>query len=343
MSTQGYGDHPTIYQSLSDMELYAMYRRETWLPLDETHRQHLLQETVNRAAAQNGELGSCRVVFADLAPGVAGEQSGSEIRVSREMYALDQRSGTYGGRTVTRTLESSNLDALTTVLHEDQHAYQNQIIRGEIPAPDEALRQEYTANNYDMVLLRGQDGSVQPGYTYLRGSTPGETGYLMYYFQSTERDAHRFSEEKTVWIMSELEQRFGTEPSFQAYRQDLAVNGYDATMERGRELFQNENVEQEVNQSLMNHYYGTDKPVSPQIENLVSLEMAKTYNDLHQAAAQQLQSGQGAETAAQTAAPALAETASEAAPALAEAASETAPEIDTGVDLSGDSLDGGLE
>lgn len=319
MSAAGYGEHPTIYHALSDMDMYAMYRRETWLALDETHRQQLLQETVNRAAEQNGELGSCRVVFADLEPGVAGEQSGSEIRVSREMFALDQRTVTYGDRTITRTLGASNLDALTTVLHEDQHAYQNQIIRGEIPAPDEALRQEYTANNFDLVTLPGADGTVQPGYTYLQGSTPGETGYLMYYLQSTERDAHRFSEEKTAWVISELEQRYGTEPSFEEYRRDLAVNGFDATMARAREVLQNENAEREVNQSLMNHYYGTEKPVSPQIESLVSQEMAETYQSLHPDTGQSLQSPQE------------------------ETAPETGPEPEIESGLSDESLEAGLE
>lgn len=321
MSGSGYGSHPTIYGPLGDSELYALYRRETWLTLDEQHRQQLLQETVNRAALENGELGSCRVIFEDLEPGVAGRQSGSVIGVSRDMFVRDQRTVTYGDQTIVRPMEASNLEALTTVLHEDQHAYQNQIIRGEVPPPDAALLREYTANDFREISVVGTDGADRSGYTYLQGSTPGEAGYLLYYLQSTERDAHRFSEEKTARIMSELEERWGTEPSFGEYRRDLEVNGFDATMQRAREFFQNENVERDVNQSLMNHYYGTDEPVSPQIESLVSLEMEATYDHIHPSAS--LDQEQPAEEVSQTDAPSA--------------------EIESDGALSEESLDGGLE
>ena len=271
-----YGSHPTIYGGLSDLELYRMYRWDSWHRLDEDHRQQLLQETVNRAALQNGEKGSCRVVFADLDSSVAGAQSGQTITVNRSLYADDLRMTAKNGVLQSETKIGNNMDALTTVLHEDQHAYQNQIIDGTVPAPDPALRAEYAANNFNHVTITEPDGSERRGLTYIQGHD-SQFGYSLYYLQSTERDAHRFSEERTVQIMDMLEQDGGNEPSFDEYRKELAANGYAAAVEHAQELFGNDAVEQEVNQSLMNHVYGSDEAVTPEIDRLVEHEMIATY------------------------------------------------------------------
>lgn len=276
-----YGQHPTIYGSLSDGKLYALYRWETWSGLDEVHREQLLQETVNRAAASNGENGSCRVVFDDLKEHVAGQQAGNTIRVNRAFYARDVRMTAKNGELVPEIRLSNGLEALTTVLHEDQHAYQNQIVDGTIPAPSPELRQEYASNNFATVLVTTPDGNTRWGSTYIQGNTKFY-GYYLYYMQSTERDAHRFSEERAMEIMNQLEREYGTEPSFEAFRREIEANGYEATMEAAKELFANEQVEQEVNQSLINHTFGTDGEVSPEVESLVSEELASTYDELYQ-------------------------------------------------------------
>ena len=271
-----YGYHPTLYSGMEDMALYAMFRQESWSQLEEGSRQQLLQEAVNRAAAENGEKGSCRVEFADLAPNVAGEQGGGVIYLNREMYVNDQRAVSYGGRLITMTDPASNLEALNTVLHEDQHAYQCQLLDGTIQPKDPAQAQEYAANDFTTVPLPQPDGSVRLGSTYMQGVTP-VTGRYLYYFQSTERDAHLVAEQKTLAIIGALEARYGTEPSFQAYRQEVAANGYQAVLAEAQRLFNNPAVEREINQSLMNHYYGASEPVAPQVESVVQAEMAASY------------------------------------------------------------------
>ncbi len=275
-----YGSHPTIYGSLSDGELYALYRWETWSTLDEAHRQQLLQETVNRSAVQNGEKGSCEVVFADLGPGVAGEQSGSTIRVNRDFYATDTRMTAKNGQLCTETKQGNNMDALVTVLHEDQHAYQNQVIDGTIPAPDPSLQREYAANDFNTVNVAMPDGTTAPGATYIQGND-GEFGYYLYYAQSTERDAHRISEERATRIMEALEREYGTEPSFQAFRQEIEANGFEATMADMKETFGSDTVEHDVNASLMNRVYGTNDRVDPEVDRLVAKEIMETYRSVH--------------------------------------------------------------
>ena len=271
-----YGYHPTVYGGMEDLELYAQFRQERWSELEEASRQQLLQEVVNRAARENGEKGSCLVAFSDLGPGVAGEQGGGVIYLNRDMYVRDQRAVMYKGKLYVRPYPSSNLGALNTALHEDQHAYQAQLLDGTIQSGDPALVREYAANDFTPVALPQPDGSVKLGSTYLLGETE-LTGRYLYYFQSTERDAHRTAEQKTVAVMEALEAKYGTEESFQEYRLELAANGYETMLAEAQQLFANPAAEREINQSLMNHCYNEQKPVDPRIETVMQAEMEASY------------------------------------------------------------------
>lgn len=280
-ATGSYGDHPTKYADQNDLDFYANFRQETWSQLDESGRQELLQEAVNRSAAQHGELGSCKVVFADLKPGTCGVQSGDTIKLNREMYVNDRQVRVVNGEEMYQPLADSNMRALTTVFHEDEHAYQNQVTAGLIPAEDAEAARQYASNDFTNVILMDESGDIKVGNTYLQGlsETPDHnTGYILYYLQSSERDAHKFSEEKTAAIMNALEEKFGSELSFEAYKIELEANGYDSTLTYAQELTQIPDIEQEINKSLMNHYYGTNEPVNPYVEALVQKEMILSHD-----------------------------------------------------------------
>lgn len=276
MNSTGYGDHPTIYGGVSDSQLYGMYRGPVWSGLDESHRQQLLQETVNRAAAAQGQNGACRVVFADLEDGVYGAQSGSVIRLNREMFVIDTeiRQTSYGEMRV--PLADSNMTALETALHENEHAWQNQCIRGEITG-DPALTAQYRSNDFTTSSVTAPDGSARYGSQYMYG----DTGYFLYYFQSTERDAHKFSQERAVAIMESVEREHGTDPSFAEYRARLAQSGYEATLQKANSIYGTNDFERSVNHSLMNHYYHTNLPVEPGIDDAVKNDMIRTYEEMH--------------------------------------------------------------
>ena len=279
MSASGpYGYHPTSYAGLTDEAFYDNFRYEAWSKLDEAGRQELLQEAVNRSAAAHGELGSCKVIFDDLGPTTAGVQSGDTIRLNREMYVNERQQVQYKGNTYTHPVGGANMRALTTALHEDEHAYQNQVTAGLIPAKDAMAANEYASNDFTNVVVQDANGNPRVGNTYLRGETPGPTGYVLYYFQSSERDAHKFSEEKASAIMADLQARHGLEPSFMSFRSELESNGYAATLDYAQKLTGEANVEGEINKSLMNHYYGTNMPVEPRIEALVSNEMILSHD-----------------------------------------------------------------
>lgn len=279
---------PTRYNNWSEGALYSCFRGDVWRDLDEGARLDLLQEVANRSAKQSGQSAACRVIFAQLEPTSAGEQRGDLICLNREMFVNDRQTAMYQGTAIYHPLPDANLRALETVLHENQHAWQNQVIRGEIPGVDPTLRREYSSNNFQTVSLTQADGTPRTGSTYLRGCISGEDGYYLYYFQSTERDAHRISEDQTVSIMNELAAQYGDEPSFEAFRETIALEGYEATFAGAQERFGISDLEAQINRSLMNHVYGTQFPIDPDVEAMVQWEMALSYDALDNRQAEEI-------------------------------------------------------
>lgn len=274
-----YGTHPTIFSNFTNDSLFSMYRSEKWSQLDEYFRRELLQETVNRSARLNGELGACQVVFEDLGPSTAGSQGNGIIKLDRTRFVNDMGHAVYGGQVFEVPLEDANLQALETVLHEDIHAWQNQIVDGTIPSPDQNLLNEYAANDFDISFVTLADGTMDAGQQCLRGET-ANGGYYLYYLQSTERDAHRYSEQRTMQILNQLEQKYGPDPSFEAYRLNVQTNGYEATLSQARLYFGTEAVEQDINTTLKNQFYQTSEPVSsPLVENAVKQEMVLSLQE----------------------------------------------------------------
>lgn len=278
-----YGIHPTRYGNLSDEKLYSMYRSSVYGKLNENEKLDLLQETVNRDALERGEVGAPRVEFAELSAQVSGNAAGGVIQVNYDMAVNGRQSFEYNGQTIVHTMDDHNIQALNTVLHENVHCYQDQILDGTIAAPDPGLAVQYQANSFTSSAVL-QDGSYRMGSHYLTGESPGG-GYYMYYFQATERDAFRMAEAKTAGILQGLTDKYGPEPSFEAYAKGMEANGYAATEQRAIQLFDNPNFERDLNQVLQNQYFGTNFPVDPGTEKAVKGEMTATYHSVQAQAA----------------------------------------------------------
>lgn len=269
-----YGTHPTRYGSLSNNDLYAMYRGSVYSNLTENEKLDLLQETVNRDALERGEVGAPLVQFASLPNDISGKAGNGVIQVNYDMAVKGQQTFEYNGQTFVHTMDDHNIQALNTVIHENVHCFQDQVIDGTISIPDSDLTAQYQANGFTTSAVL-QDGSYKLGSQYLTGESPG--GYYMYYFQSTERDAYKSAEMKTDNILQGLSSKYGTEPSFEAYRQGVEVNGYQAMEQKATQMFNNPNFEQDLNQVLQNQYFGTNVPVDPNVERAVKNEMTETY------------------------------------------------------------------
>lgn len=272
-----YGIHPTRYGGLSNDDLYSMYRSSVYSKLNENEILDLLQETVNRDALERGELGAPKVEFAALSINTSGSAENGVIQVNYDMAVKGQQSFTYNGQTITHSMDDYNIQTLNTVLHENTHCFQEQVIDGTIEISNNQLTAQYQANDFTSSAVL-QDGSYKLGSQYLTGETPG--GYYMYYFQATERDAFQYAEGKTNSILQSLSSKYGVEPSFEAYAKGVEVNGYQATEEKAVQLFNNPNFEQDLNRVLQNQYYGMNTPVDLNTENAVKSEMVESYQAL---------------------------------------------------------------
>ena len=278
-----YGVHPTRYGTLNNEQLYSMFRESSYSKLDESEKLDLLQETVNRDSLERGEIGAPEVRFADLPANESGNASNGVINVNRNMAVNGVQSIEYDGQTIQHPVRAYNIETLNTVLHENIHCFQEQVIDGTINIEDIQKSAEYQSNGFTTSAVL-QNGKYQLGSQYLTGETAN--GYYCYYFQSTERDAFLGAEEKTDTILNNIIEKCGTEPSFEAYKKSVEITGYHATERAAIERFQNLNFERGLNQTLMNQYFGMNVPVAPNIENAVKAEMIATYQGLHQQIAQ---------------------------------------------------------
>lgn len=274
-----YGTHPTRYGNLSNDQLYAMFRESVYSNLGENEKLDLLQETVNRDALEKGEVGSPEVRFADLPANESGNAANGVINVNRDMAVNGVQSFEYNGQTIQHVVSDYNVQSLNTVIHENTHCFQDQIIDGTITIDDARKTAEYQANSFTSSAVL-QDGRYQLGSQYLTGETAN--GYYYYYFQATERDAFLGAEEKTGAILNALTEKYGTESSFAAYAKSVETTGYHATAQEVIARFQNLNFERDLNQTLQNQYFGTNVPVDKNTEAVVKAEMVATYKGLQQ-------------------------------------------------------------
>lgn len=274
-----YGVHPTRYGNLSNDQLYALFRESTYSKLEENEKLDLLQETVNRDAREKGEVGTPEVRFADLPANESGNAANGVINVNRNMAVNGTQPFEYNGQTIEHSISDYNVQSLNTVLHENTHCFQDQIIDGTITIEDAQKTAEYQANSFTSSAVL-QNGRYQLGSQYLTGETAN--GYYCYYFQSTERDAFLGAEEKTAVILSGLTEKYGTEPSFEAYAKSVESTGYHATEREAIERFQNPNFVRDLNQTLQNQYFGTNVPVDKNTEAAVKAEMIATHKSLQQ-------------------------------------------------------------
>jgi len=269
--------HPkTVYSNLSNSELRSMYDESVWFKLNESQKLDLLQETVNREAIANGSQYSCTVVFADLKPGVSGEQNGNTIFLDRNTFVNNLQTVVYdNNHTATFITKNANIKAYECLMHEHQHVLQEAIADGVVKADAETTAL-CKANGFTTSIV---DGKL--GCQYMSG----ETGYDLYFLNPTEADAYRVSESKTMALVNELNEKAGVVKTSNAlYCEEMKDGSYDARLEQIKEKYNNENIEKDVANVLKNSYYETNIPVDKNIEKKVHEEMIATHNSIYKKA-----------------------------------------------------------
>ena len=282
-----YGSHPTRFAGLTDDQLYMGFRPTTWSCLTDEIRLNLLQEAVNRSAAAHGEIGSCQVIWDDsLQDGVLGSQGNGIIRINPAYYSKDSY---FPLPNLSNSAHCQSWSALETVFHEDEHAFQEQAIDGTIQIEDQELLKQYRSNGFDTATVDTVTGK-RPGLQYISVNSNDRRDYLMYYLQSTERDAHRFSQEKVSAIMERQQDLShadtGISPEIMAvddyatriYQEFLSANSYENICREANEAFFTEDFEHDLNTSLVNSKYGENNPLTdPSIQGIVQAAMNQSY------------------------------------------------------------------
>lgn len=276
--------HPTIYSNLSNEELFDNYRHEMFSKLSESEMRDLLQETANRLSAEFGMIGSPEISLANLDSNQYGSSGGGKIKINyslamdRQLLDVDDK-----GNIVIKTVEDANWQILNTVIHETEHAHQDQLIDGTIKGnPDDTLAFRAN-NNSDVAVL--DNGSFKLGDAYVNGNTLN--GYFIYYFQPTEEAAYKVAEAKTGEIMNSIAARDGMSKDMTAYNNSVLADGFDAKKNEGSIVFNSNNFSTDIRNSMINTHLINSDPsvlmdrsrllnVDPAIDSQVKAEMIES-------------------------------------------------------------------
>ena len=282
----GYDTHPTRYTTLSNDELYSMYRSDVYTKLSTEEKVDLVQETVNRDAMERGMIGTPEVVFGNLPADMNACNHEGVIYINEDMALKGLQTEMVNGLPEVKAMEDSALRTLEAAIHENVHCWQEQILNGTITLEDSQLVSEYEANQFTETAVL-QNGSYKMGSQYLKGIT----SYSFYYFQPTERDAHIEAEAKTTGILQALVEKFGLDKGMESYKDGLAERGYETRLQEAIQEFENSDFVKELSQTLMNQHYGTTVPVDTKIEGAVKTEMTETYQALQEETIMMTQEG----------------------------------------------------
>lgn len=130
------------------MQLYSLYRESSYSKLSEEEKLDLLQETANRDALERGEIGAPKVQFANLPVNEIGNAGDGVIKIDRDLAIHGIRNTEYKGQIVRYSVSDYNIQSLNTVLHENIHCFQDQIIDGTIALHCFTYASSYISNDF---------------------------------------------------------------------------------------------------------------------------------------------------------------------------------------------------
>ena len=258
------------YEGASSIELYSMFRQDTWCTLSADEKQGVLQEVANREAAKYDNAFTIDVSLKDLPSDLSGYEEKGEVVINREMVVSNTLSTRYGNETITYNLPDGSYRALECVLHESEHAVQEAKINGIIPADEKAVY-ALEANDTTLSVVDGQIGSQ-----YL----DGRTSFGFYYLQPCELEAHKNSQDAVAEIIETLRTEYGYEASMDAYLGRLQTEGYQAQIAKYNQMYNCDDLPKEIQTVLMNTYFQQNNSVDPQINSAVKAEMIASANHI---------------------------------------------------------------
>lgn len=261
----------TIYSSLSDKELKALYLHDLWMGLSADERLSLLQETVDReltAVVDAENVPVCTVRYSDLQPSTMGYQEDHSIFINRDVFTNDRMTQSFfdrnGKHELVYELEHGNYLAYNLIQHELTHFIQNCKEAGLIPAEPQEV-DIIKANRIEVTTVNGE-----------RACRYMNSDFMMYYLNPTERQAFQAAEEKTLSLIAGHQENHAPDKAMKEYFEEVRKEGYSTRIKKYAELFGTENLPNEIDQVLLNAYRGTNLPVNKNIEAAVHKAMIET-------------------------------------------------------------------
>ena len=176
---------------------YSKFRSENWKELDYPEKLQLLQQAENYEASIS-ERPPCQI-----APDFEHDNGGY----------YDSKLGMI--RISENDIDNNPYKALATLFHEERHCYQNDTVNHPSRHDEPPELVEKWAHDNGYAYIPAPDKKHPETLRYF---------YPDYYFQSQERDARKFSDDK----MNSLEAIFGDAPEYQQYKSDRDFNNMQA-------------------------------------------------------------------------------------------------------------------
>lgn len=226
----------TRYSELSNAEVNELYRSDNWAGMTRNQRLDALQELENRSAAACGNQ-PCPVRTEEMNGYLYGGYANGEIVLNEHLVADGEFVTRYQDGSIEReSVDGINAQMMDTIHHENYHAYQDEVVHGQLEHSDAEEAELWKAN--------------WPDEQYISGDDPSEC----YRIQSLEKSAFAHGEAETKAAFGEIEAKYGEDAGYQQYLGDIEADSYENALANAKKVNSDENIEETVNNRMLEAY-----------------------------------------------------------------------------------------
>ena len=255
----------TIFSTYSDAQLYELFSAENWHSdqMTDEQRQQALQELSDRTADANGTSRPDVELSQETDPYGAFNNSKSVISLNEDFINKGVYEDVESGKSI--PIKASNLHAMATVFHENEHAHQWEFIQAEDKEGEELRRQlDMRANLHNY---------IQP-----------ETDLDLYRIQISEREANEAGDRKTMEAMKLVAQNHDGQPdrNMKDYA-GFTDKSYQDSLANAQYRYNDSNIEQTMQRAMNDlEYHNRSIPenLTPSYYQIRTLFAAQEVNNI---------------------------------------------------------------
>jgi len=250
--------YQTRYSDLSNEEVNELYRSDTWSDMSRDERVDALQELENRSAEACGNQ-PCQVRTEEMNGYQFGGYANGEIVLNEHLVADGEFVTQYSDGSV-ETVEVGGINAqmMDTIHHENYHAYQDEVVHGQLEHSDAAEAELWSANWPDEQYISGDDPSG------------------CYRIQSLEQSAFNHGEAETKAAFGKIEAKYGEDAGYQEYQEAIAADSYESALEDAKMINGDENIQETLNNNMLESYHANQVATETLVAEQPTVETAST-------------------------------------------------------------------